>query len=378
KWVSQASQWITRSSHTWPSYNVKQSILKHSVLFVPVGVKESPKEVIEWRISFSVGEKFLINTFTHTQLICYALLKILLKDVIVTYTKCEDLLCSYFLKTIIFWISEELLQSIWEPENLIHCFMRCFSRLIYCVYYSVCLHYFISENNMFENKIEGLARKILLEKLYTLHSYGWRCILFSDQLSNFHVSMWMVQIEPQTLHTVEVAKTLNSELSCLANATIEVKWDTNAYKRGMHGIVSCYQPPVKHFYTYYMSLLFGQNAQSIPLHSTNSSKKKHHYKLYNSCLCTLLQNTHHDALSGWLMIASFFYKSKQYSNALHIIAYSILKFTDEKLICDKDMSDTRVRLPDSQLFERTSIVQLWKIIRIDHMKFTRNSWLIPK
>ncbi|XP_052078044.1 nucleotidyltransferase MB21D2-like [Mytilus californianus] len=156
-WISQASQWITRSNNSWPSYNVKQSILKHGVLFVPIGVKGSPKEDIEWRISFSVGEKFLINTLTH--------------NIIGIYTECENLLCSYFLKTIIFWISEELPQSIWKPENLIHCFMRCFRRLIYSVDYSVCLHYFIPENNMFENKIEGRAREILLEKLYTLHIY---------------------------------------------------------------------------------------------------------------------------------------------------------------------------------------------------------------
>ncbi|XP_071124029.1 cyclic GMP-AMP synthase-like receptor 2 [Mytilus edulis] len=173
-WISQASQLITRSNNSWPSYKVKQRIIKHGVLFVPVGVKGSPKENIEWRISFSVGEKFLINTFTHTQLLCYALLKILLKDVISTYTKCEDLLCSYFLKTVMFWISEELPQSIWKPENLIHCFMRCLRRLIYSVDYTICSHYFIPENNLFENKIEGRARGILLDTLYKLHSYGWR------------------------------------------------------------------------------------------------------------------------------------------------------------------------------------------------------------
>jgi hypothetical protein len=35
-----------------------------------------------WRFSFSVGEKLLIYSFTHVQLMCYALMKILLKDVI--------------------------------------------------------------------------------------------------------------------------------------------------------------------------------------------------------------------------------------------------------------------------------------------------------
>ncbi|XP_076086779.1 cyclic GMP-AMP synthase-like receptor 2 [Mytilus galloprovincialis] len=157
-WISSAVNWITRSDSSWPSHNVKHSILKHGVLFVPIGVHGSPKEDLEWRVSFSVAEKLLINTFTHTQLMCYALLKIVLKDVIANDSECKDLLCSYFLKTIIFWISEELPSSVWQPNNIITCFMRCFGRLVYCVEHSVCSHYFIPENNMFENKIEGRGR----------------------------------------------------------------------------------------------------------------------------------------------------------------------------------------------------------------------------
>ncbi|XP_071126634.1 uncharacterized protein [Mytilus edulis] len=377
QWTSQASKWITRSNNSWPGYNVKQRIINQGVLFVPIGVKGSPKENIEWRISFSVGEKILINTFTHTQLICYALLKILLKDVIATYTDCEDLLCSYFSKTIMFWISEELPQSIWKPENLIPCFMRCVSRLIYCVQYSICLHCFIPENNMFENKIEGGVREILLEKLYILYRYGWRCILFSDQVSNFSVSTWIVQIEPNSLHTIKVAKTLNSKLLCLANIVpIDSKVDTYNFKRGLYQIISCDQSSLKYLYTYYLSLVCGQCAQSVPLNSTRSCNK-HQYKQYNSCLCTLLQNIYHDAVSGWLMLASFFYKTKQYNNALHIILYSIAKCTPEKINRFMTMSDTHVRLNDLLVFQRKCMVQMWKIILVDFIIFKENSRLIP-
>ncbi|XP_052093526.1 uncharacterized protein LOC127729709 [Mytilus californianus] len=221
-WISPAVQWITRSSNSWPSNNVKQSIINHGVLFVPIGVKGSPKEDLEWRISFSVGEKFLINSFTHTQLLCYSLLKILLKDVIATYSECKDLLCSYFMKTIVFWLSEELPQSVWKPDNIIPCFMQCFSRLVYCVEHSVCWHYFIPENNMFDNKIEGRAREILLEKLCTLYRYGWRCIFFSDQLSNFQVSMWNFQIDPHTLFVNDVEKILISKLFVYANFSVNL------------------------------------------------------------------------------------------------------------------------------------------------------------
>ncbi|XP_071126630.1 uncharacterized protein [Mytilus edulis] len=376
-WISQASQWITRSNNSWPSYKVKHSIIKHGVLFVPVGVKGSPKENIEWRISFSVGEKFLINTFTHAQLLCYALLKILLKDVISTYPECEDLLCSYFLKTIIFWISEELPQSIWKPENLIHCFMRCLSRLIYSVDYSICLHYFIPENNLFENKIEGRARKILLDKLYKLHSYGWRCVLFSDQLSNFHASMWMSPIDSHTLHTIELAKIVNSKLLYLAsNVSYACVQDIIVYKRGIHQIVSYHQSSLKYLKTYFLSVLCGQYAQYVQLNSSGNSNK-HQYKQNKSCLCILLQNIYHDSVSGWLMLASFFYKVKQYSNALQIIEYSLSKCTPEKVCRFMDMSGSHYRFSDLQIFQKTSIVQLWKTMLIDYLHFTRNSWLIP-
>ncbi|XP_071124028.1 uncharacterized protein [Mytilus edulis] len=374
-WISQASQWIRRSNNSWPSYNVKQSILKHGVLFVPIGVKGSPKEDTEWRMSFSVGEKFLINTFTHTQLICYALLKILLKDVIETYTECEGLLCSYFLKTIIFWISEELPQSIWKPENLLNCFMRCFSRLIYSVDYSVCLHYFIPENNMFENKIEGSAREILLEKLNHLYSYGCRCILFSDQLSNFHDSMYNINIDQ---HNNAFGKVLKSKSLFVSNALIDnlySKW--NAYNTGIHQIVSCDKSSNKYIYVYYMSLAYASVVQSISLNNTKGNNK-HQYTQYKSRLCTLLQNIHHDAVTGWLMLASLFYNSKQYSKALHIIAYSLSKYTPEKIHRIVDMSNIHYQLLKLKLFQKISVPQLWKIILVDLMKFTINSSLIPK
>ncbi|XP_071126807.1 cyclic GMP-AMP synthase-like receptor 2 [Mytilus edulis] len=377
-WISQAFQWITRSNNSWPSYNVKQSIIKHGVLFVPIGVKGSPKEDIEWRISFSVGEKMLINTFTHTQLLCYALLKILVKDVLETNSECSDLLCSYFVKTIIFWISEELPQSIWKPNNLIYCFSRCFSRLIYCIKYSACLHYFIPENNLFENKIEGRARELLLDRLYTLHSYGWRCVLFSDQLSNFHVSMLINHVEPHSLHTIDIAKILNSKLLYFSNNWKDVEFEiqTYVYKKGIRLIMSCDKSYLKYLYTYYLSLRCAQSAQTISLNSTTNSNKQQ-YKQYNSCLCTLLQNIYHDAVSGWLMLASFFYTSKQYKKALCIIMYSLSKCTAEKLYSFMEISDIQYQLLELKLFQKKTIVRLWKTMLIDFMKFGKKSCLIP-
>ncbi|XP_071147327.1 uncharacterized protein [Mytilus edulis] len=371
-WISSAVNWIRRSSSSWPSHNVTQSIIQHGVLFVPIGVKGSPKEDIEWRVSFSVAEKLLINTFTHTQLMCYVLLKIILKDVIANDYECKDLLCSYFLKTIIFWISEELPSSVWKPDNLIPCFMRCFSRLVYCVEHSVCLHYFIPENNMFENKIEGRARDVLLKKLNTLHSYGWRCILFSDQISNFDVAMWNFPIEPFTLYVHDVEKIVQSSNLYIANSLSYSELDI--LNTGL--LHHCHHFSLKQIYAYYISQSCSILAQRLPFAGATINNKNQ-YKQYKSCLSTLLTNVYHDAVSGWLMVASFFYKTKQYRKALHIIRYSVSKCTFEKLFFGMTLSDNYYQLLKLLSFNNKSVVYLLKIMLIDFIRFNVNSTLTP-
>ncbi|CAC5406422.1 unnamed protein product [Mytilus coruscus] len=199
-----------------------------------------------------------------------------------------------------------------------------------------------------------------------------------NQLSNFHVSMWMDHFEPYTLHAIEVVKTLNSKLLRWSNdmMSVNVKKKTCLYKRRVHQIVYCDKSSLKYFYIYYMSLWCARFAQTIPLTNTRSSNK-HQYKQYNSCFCILLQNIHHDAVSGWLMLASVFYKAKQYDKALHIIIYIITKCTPEKLYSFMDMSDTHYQMLKLKSIQEKTIVRLWKIKRVDVMKFERNSWLIP-
>ncbi|XP_071147332.1 uncharacterized protein [Mytilus edulis] len=376
-WIPSAVNWMTRSSSSWPSHNVKQSIINHGVLFVPIGFHGSPKEDLEWRISFSVAEKFLINTFTHTQLMCYALLKITLKDVIANDSECKDLLCSYFLKTIIFWTSEELPSSVWKPDNLIPCFMRCFSRLVYCVEHSVCSHYFIPENNMFENKIEGRARDVLLKKLNTLHSYGWRCILFSDQISNFDVAMWSFPIEPFTLYINDVKKIVQSSILYLANVFLQTDSELDIFNTGLLHNIWCHHFSLKQLYPYFISHRCRILAQRLPLNGAIINNK-YQYKQYKSCLSTLLTNVYHDAVSGWLMIASLFYKTKQYRKALHIIRYSISKCTSDKLFFfGLTLSDIHYESFKLLPFNKKSVVYLLKIIFVDLIRYHVNSTLTP-
>ena len=111
--ITIANQWVTIYNCSWPnSSNVKSQIIDHGGLFVPIGSKGSKNEHIEWRISFSVCEKQLIYSFTQTQLLCYALMNILIKDVVNRDSRCKDLICSFYIKNIIVCVSEEIPLSI--------------------------------------------------------------------------------------------------------------------------------------------------------------------------------------------------------------------------------------------------------------------------
>ncbi|XP_063416466.1 uncharacterized protein LOC134698106 [Mytilus trossulus] len=323
-WIKPAMQWITRSNNGWPATNVKQSIVKHGIICVPIGLQGSTNNDLAWRLSFSVGEKFLTYTFTHTQLLCYALMKIIFKDLLESDLDCHGLLCSYFMKTIVFWISEEISPSVWRPDNLISCFMRCFRRLIYCVQNSICPHYFIPENNLFENKIKGHAKEILLNKLNILNSYDWQCILFSHQFSKYNELLFRSLKEPNYGRVDGIQKLLFTIIN-----VSDCKYSKFTLEQGIRIAFSFENFKIKQFHLYYISKMCSVIAQSFTIKNISSNKST--YKQHNLCIRSLLLNLHHDAVSGWLLLASFFYKTRQYNLSIYIIQYILSKCTLEKM-----------------------------------------------
>ena len=304
------------------------------MLFVPIGSKGYKNEHMEWRISFSVGEILLIYSFTQTQLLCYALMNILFRDVVNRDSRCKDLICSFYIKNIIFWVSEETSLSIWRPENLISCFMRCLRRLIYCLECGICLHYFIPKINMFENKIEEKERQLLLGHLNALWSYGWRSVLLSEQLYTFPV------LQHRIYSNAEVKAEYIKRILC-SRAVISVTgFNLKSYHKAVHFIRQFRR--LKYFPRYFMRMICQNVVQRTPVVSLNRNKDK--YKQYRRRLCYLTQNIHHDAVSGWLMLASFYYKMKQYNTALYIISYALSKCTPEKVYKQANVTDWHCEL----------------------------------
>ena len=160
----------------WPSTSKLQRIASGGCHFVAIGAKGSPTELKEWRISFSATEKILIHSMNHVQFLCYGILKIFLKEVIDINIEVKALLCSYFLKTALFWeISTNKMK--WNASNFLSCFWTCFQRLLHWINNEYCPNFFIPENNMFAGKVHGAARLDLLSCLVPLYKEGYYCLL---------------------------------------------------------------------------------------------------------------------------------------------------------------------------------------------------------
>ncbi|XP_052093522.1 uncharacterized protein LOC127729706 [Mytilus californianus] len=315
KWVNTAKKWIYRSRCTWPEYEMIQSVVQHGILFVPIGCKGSVTEDLEWRISFSVAEKILIHSFSHTQLLCYALLKILLKDII--KQKHEDLICSYFLKTIMFWLCEES-DHQWIPEMFVRCFMSCLTRLIYCVEYEICLHYFIPDNNLFEGRFVFEQRKALLVTLVKIYNTPWYYVFHSATFENFRRAR---------INSFYPYLTVTS-LSCLNVPSMMVPMlvSSTAFEQVL---IRSVNQQDKHLFIHLLSTSALTQMQDC-LHF--KERNKAFYRQYQIILRYFKTGVYSSSVQAWALLASLFYKCDRYSECIQILNYSLSKCTPDNIL----------------------------------------------
>jgi hypothetical protein len=172
-----ALPWIDRClTRAWPSRSVLQSIINEGIHLVPIANRQTND--LEWRISFSQAEQKLVYSMNHCQFLCYGLMKIILKEVI-----SDELLCSYFMKTILFWrIQEKGSSTPLVPTALLQHVWFCFKSLLQCVYHGYLPNFFIPENNMFVGKVVGAQQISLYQKLETFYEMGVAFLLHSPTL----------------------------------------------------------------------------------------------------------------------------------------------------------------------------------------------------
>nr|XP_022298640.1 uncharacterized protein LOC111107649 [Crassostrea virginica] len=183
-WPPSASSWTDRC-HSWPPPNVVNDIVRSGCHFVAIGHKLGNHADNEWRISFSQAEQKLVYAMNHTQFLTYGLLKFFVKEFNRGKSEEEKLLCSYHMKTAVFWALQGNTIDHWCPQNLLAGFWVCYKLLLKWVYEGVCPNFFIPENNMFLNKVHGVAQRNLFTQLNGLYEKGIAFLLQNPSIRSY-------------------------------------------------------------------------------------------------------------------------------------------------------------------------------------------------
>ncbi|XP_048770440.2 uncharacterized protein LOC125676652 [Ostrea edulis] len=178
-WPLPALPWVDRCLiRAWPSRSVLQSIINEGFHLVPIANRQTNEDSdLEWRISFSQAEQKLVYSMNHCQFLCFGIMKIILKEVI-----SDELLCSYHMKTILFWRIQESSSTSWLPSTLLQHVWFCFKSLMQCVYTGYLPNFFIPENNMFAGKVVGTQQIFLYQELERFYEIGIALLLHSPTL----------------------------------------------------------------------------------------------------------------------------------------------------------------------------------------------------
>ncbi|CAC5426157.1 unnamed protein product [Mytilus coruscus] len=146
------------------------------------------------------------------------------------------------------------------------------------------------------------------------------------------------------------------------------------YVRAVHNLLNLQSTRIQYIYLYFMSALSENMPKAIP--QIKRDGNKYFYKQYNTYLSYLLQNTHQDCVSEWLILAALFYKTQQYNKVLYLTLYSLSKCTSEKLCQGKDLTDIQIELLSLKTIQKKGKINLLKLLKVQSCAFGR-TFLIP-
>ncbi|XP_060594784.1 uncharacterized protein LOC132749116 [Ruditapes philippinarum] len=227
QWPLQARHWINQQGESpWPTLDMRQYCKGTECFVVGVGSKNSVNEELEWRISTSLAERFLIFNFNITQIRCYVLMKMILKTFITT--QCPDSISSYMCKTVMFHCISSTYNNTWNEKTLLICLNYCLRVLYNCVQNNNCPHFIIPENNLMARRFTPVTKQVILDRLcYIISSNGNALLeIKCDQLGNRiqNTFLRLVKIVPEhvsCLMSGQLVKNVAFQVNELITALLE-------------------------------------------------------------------------------------------------------------------------------------------------------------
>nr|XP_022296382.1 uncharacterized protein LOC111106129 [Crassostrea virginica] len=339
-WPPSASSWTDRC-HSWPPPQVVDDIVRSGCHFVAIGHKLGNHADNEWRISFSQAEQKLAYAMNHTQFLTYGLLKLFVKEFNRGKTEEEKLLCSYHMKTAIFWAIQGNTIDHWCPQNLLAGFWVCYKLLLKWVYEGVCPNFFIPENNMFLNKVHGVAQRNLFTQLNGLYEKGIAFLLQNPSISSYIMNvlcnprLYVCTDERTMISEVKLDLELFKEI-CINDALLwKIKLPT--FIKYLSLVEQLIRSPLRQFQVPVLQKLTATILQrsAFVLHEmyTNTSGGNKHMYIADKRSCYILKlSAKFGFISDLLYIAMYFYLTSRHREALSVIEKTKVKLAQPGLM----------------------------------------------
>ena len=159
-WSNAADDFLTRHRATgWPTQCMLKDIEEGGFYMTPC-IRYKNSRTMEWRYSFTNAETQLAKSLSDIQRTTYVHVK-LLRNI---YFKSPDVLKSYFLKTILFWLCEKVPQSCWRLDNMASMIRLFLDHVILAFTEGHLEHYFIRGANLLEG-ITVESRRTLVKQV---------------------------------------------------------------------------------------------------------------------------------------------------------------------------------------------------------------------
>ncbi|KAK3093245.1 hypothetical protein FSP39_013156 [Pinctada imbricata] len=327
-WPDIANNWVNRDRpYQWPSPEMIENIIQKGCHVVPVGDPDSQHSDHEWRISFSVAERTLMHSFNHAQFLVYNLLRLTLKRIIEKTIR--GVLCSYFMKTTLFYTTENTSLEFWRVDNLETCFKTCVSVLYDYVDLIYCPNFFIPEYNMIKRKINHTNRQQMLDIIRTVHVIGIVGIIYLSGESfclNESLSETFIEykLDRELMFSIHRSRALMETMAFFYNLPNEQIRFCSFHLYKLFCLLKCnanvtHNELIDTIWNNYCGL----NSCSIKMMDyifTSSEKNKHHlYRLYRTLEALLRIGYRGDVTTGKLTMATYMYMVGKTEMALYVI-----------------------------------------------------------
>ena len=234
-WSTSADVWIDRPrQYEWPSTRHREKIVDFGCHLVPIGHPLSSSKSLEWRLSFSVAERILVWSFNHTQMQCYAVMKLIVKEFV--KVNCTEqhkgVLSSYFIKTFLFWQFEATNPLFWQTANLIECLVYLFQEFKSYIQKRVLRHYVMPRFNLLKIKLTRHAQIELLKHLRVVIQEGvsilGQCASLSGVWSKYCQNARRNETD---VHTYEILNRclINNDISTMRMSTAIAELQTEIH-----------------------------------------------------------------------------------------------------------------------------------------------------